>query len=86
MEQATTMMSGEKNAVQYASGYVAMKVLKHYKTGKGTKDRQYVDCLSNMAVSGDDQSYYAYTKEWTSKANRGGLLKSVIPVSFSSVP
>ena len=71
----TTMMSDEENAVRYASGYVAMKLLKHYKTGKGTKDRQYVDCLSNMAVSGDDQSYYAYTKEWTSKANRGGLFE-----------
>ena len=26
-----------------------------------------------MAVVGDDQSYYAYNKEWISKANRGGL-------------
>ena len=75
-EQApTTMMSDEENAIRYASGYVAMKLLKHYKTGKGTKARQYVDCLSNMAVVGDDQSYYAYTKEWTSKANRGGLFE-----------
>ena len=69
----TTMMSDEENAIRYASGYVAMKLLKHYKTGKGAKARQYVDCLSNMAVVGDDQSYYAYTKEWTSKASRGGL-------------
>lgn len=28
-----------------------------------------------MAVVGDDESYYAYTKEWTSKANRGGLFE-----------
>ena len=70
-----TMMSDEENAIRYASGYVAMKLLKHYKTGKGAKARQYVDCLSNMAVVGDDQSYYAYTKEWTSKANRGGLFE-----------
>ena len=28
-----------------------------------------------MAVLGDDQSYYAYTKEWTSIANRGGLFE-----------
>ena len=53
-----------------------MKLLKHYKTGKGTKARQFVNCLSNMAVVGDDQSYYAYTKEWISKANRGGLFES----------
>ena len=70
-----TMMSDEENAMRYASGYVAMKLLKHYKTGKGAKARQYVDCLSNMAVVGDDQSYYAYTKEWTSKASRGGLFE-----------
>ena len=69
------MLSHEKNALRYASGYIAMKLLKHYKTGKGTKARQFVDCLSNMAVVGDDQSYYAYTKEWISKANRGGLFE-----------
>ena len=71
----TTMMSDEENAIRYASGYVAMKLLKHYKTGKGAKARQYVDCLSNMAVVSDNQSYYAYTKEWTSIASRGGLFE-----------
>ena len=28
-----------------------------------------------MAVVGNDQSYYAYTKEWTSKASKGGLFE-----------
>ena len=56
-QTSVTMLSDEENAIRYASGYIAMKLLKHYKTGKGTKAIQFVDCLSNMAVVGDDQSY-----------------------------
>ena len=64
-QTSVTMLSDEENAIRYASGYIAMKLLKHYKTGKGAKARQFVDCLSNMAVVG----------EWISKANRGGFFE-----------
>ena len=75
------MLSDEENALRCASRYIAMKLLKHYKTGKGTKARQFVDCLSNMAVVGDDQSFYAYTKDL--KQIEVDCLKSTIPVFFS---
>ena len=53
--------SEEENAIRYASGYVAMKLVKRYKEEGSKKAAQFVECLSNMAVNGDDSSFYAYT-------------------------
>ena len=65
--------SEEENAIRYASGYVAMKLVKRYKKEGSKKAAQFVECLSNMAVNGDDSSFYAYTKEWVNTVDRGGL-------------
>ena len=33
---------------------------------------QFVECLSSMAVVGNESSFYNYTKEWISLTDRGG--------------
>ena len=48
-----------------------MKELKKKKDGK--KASEFVDCLSNMAVVGNETSFYAYTTEWIKSVDRGGL-------------
>ena len=40
---------------------------------KGEKAAQFVECLTNMGSSGDDTSFYQYTREWISNIDRGGL-------------
>ena len=53
------MGSEEENAVRYASGCVAMKLMK-----KDTESAaQSVECLSHMAVEGEEDDFYAYTRE-----------------------
>ena len=42
-----------------------------------------MECLSHMANSGDDSTYYDYTKKWIESVNRGGLfLVNDITLSF----
>ena len=50
----------EENALRYASGYVALKTMRELKKKKGKKASKFVDCLSNMAVIGNETSFYAY--------------------------
>lgn len=63
----------EENAVRYASGYVAMKLLKKIEKMAGRRAREYRECLSHMANTGDDTSFYGYTLQWITSVNRGGL-------------
>ena len=57
------MGSEEENTVRYASGYVAMKLMKEF-TQKDTEcAAQFVECLSHMAVEGEESSFYAYMAE-----------------------
>ncbi len=52
--RSVVMPSEEENAVRYASGYVAMKVMKQFEKGDSKKAAQFVDCLSHiMAVAGE---------------------------------
>ena len=59
----------EENIIRYAAGYVALKLLKKYEQSTP----EYVECLSAMAVAGDDSSLLEYTSKWTREINRGGL-------------
>lgn len=67
----------EDNAVRYAAGYVAMKLLKKYKKLTTTTAANYVECLSNMTMVTSEtcreESFYDYTLEWISNVDRGGL-------------
>ena len=63
----------EDDAVRYASGFLAMKLVrKHQKMSTGTASH-FVECLAILASSGDESSYYLYTLEWMSNSDRGGL-------------
>ena len=67
------MSSEEENAVRYACGYVAMKLMKQFEKKDSPKGAQFVECLSHMVISGEESSFYAYTKEWVANIDRGGL-------------
>lgn len=67
------MGSEEENAVRYASGYVAMKLRKEFMKKDSEKAAQFVECLSSMAVEGEESDYYVYTMEWLKTVDRGGL-------------
>ncbi len=72
----------EDNAIRYASGYVAMKLLKKYQKKESDNAVHFVECLSNMASLGEESSFYDYTLEWISSVDRGGLF-SVNNSTFS---
>ena len=63
----------EDNAVRYASGFVAMKLVRKYRKMSTETAAHFVECLANMASSGDESSYYLYTLEWLTNIDRGGL-------------
>ena len=63
----------EENALRYVSGYVALKLMRKYQKDDSEKAIQFVECLSNMAVVGDESSFYNYTKEWIGLVDRGRL-------------
>lgn len=71
--QKPTLMADEENALRYASGFVAMKLLKTLKKRDDMKSAQFRECLSHMANVGNDSSFYAYTTEWIKSVDRGGL-------------
>ena len=63
----------EDNAIRYASGYVAMKLLNKYRKLETANAVHFVECFSNMASLGEESSYYEYTLEWLVNIDRGGL-------------
>lgn len=73
-QRRVNLSSEEDNAIRYASGFITAKLLKKYEDMKGEKAAQFVECLSNMGSSGDDASFYRYTREWITNIDRGGLL------------
>ena len=68
-----TLLADEENAIHYASGYIAMKLFKKFQKVSGKRATSYRECLSHMAICGDESSFYQYTMEWIHSVNRGGL-------------
>ena len=62
----------ELNAMRYACGYVPRTLLKRYENKPGQVYSQYVQCLGDMAVEGEDE-FHTYTRKWFDQMNRGGL-------------
>ena len=58
--------------MRYACGYVPYKLLKKYEGKGGDINTQYIQCLSNMAVQGEEE-FLGYTRKWLDQVNRGGL-------------
>ena len=69
----TSLTSEEENAMQYACGFIPHKLLKKYEKMDGTLAGQFVECLRNMAVVGQEESILDYTRQWMARINRGGL-------------
>ena len=63
----------EENILRYAAGYVPHKLLKKYGSHSSLISHLYVECLSSMAVNGEESSLMEYTSKWISLCNRGGL-------------
>lgn len=62
----------EENIIRYAAGYVPFKLLKKYEKSSET---EFVECLSNMSINGDESNLMEYTRMWTMQVNRGGLFE-----------
>ena len=65
----------EEMAVRYASGFVTNKLMKTFMKKRCHKARQFVECLSHMAIDGDETSFLQYTRTWSQAVNRGGLFE-----------
>ena len=73
--KAASMTKEEENIVRYASGYVPYSLMKKHERNVTEKSAFFVECLSSMAVNGEEESFLEYTREWSSKVNRGGLFE-----------
>ena len=65
----------QENALRYAAGFVPFKLLKKHKKQDTEAAASIVDCLSGMAVQGDESSFLEYTMQWIKAVNRGGLFE-----------
>ena len=61
--------------MRYVAGYVAYKLLKKYEKNPSTDSADIIECLSTMAVTGDDSDCLKYTTQWIACVNRGGLFE-----------
>ena len=52
-----------------------MSLLKKHEKSVSDKSVEFVECLSKMAVNGDESSLLSYTLEWSRAINRGGLFQ-----------
>ena len=65
----------EQNVICYMAGYVPFKLMKVYEMKNTQEDANGLDCLSDKAISGPVDDFYAYSQEWTQAVNRGGLFE-----------
>ena len=56
-----------------AAGYIPFKLLKKYEAK--SKVVGVIECLSAMAVNGEESSLFEYTRKWIHLVNRGGLFE-----------
>ena len=70
--QPQELSEEEEQIVRYAAGYVPMSLLKKHEKSESV---EFVECLSKMAVNGDESSLLSYTLEWSRAINRGGLFE-----------
>lgn len=68
----------EHNALRYAAGYVPRSLAVKISRGSHPYKESYLQCLSNMGEKGkcpgDAENIQAFTKQWLSAVNRGGLV------------
>ena len=69
------LTTDEENVIRYVAGFVPFKLLKRYEKSSSADAAVFVECLSSLAVDGDESSLLEYTMKWTRLVNRGGLFK-----------
>lgn len=70
------LTSDEENILRYVAGYVPFKLLKRYEKDLSLESTVgIIECLSAMAVNGEESSLLEYTRKWTHLVNRGGLFE-----------
>ncbi len=69
-----TLTSDEENILRYVAGYIPFKLLNRYENDISSSDG-IIECLSAMAVTGEDGSLLEYTTKWIGLVNRGGLFE-----------
>jgi hypothetical protein len=65
----------EENIVRYIAGYVPFKLLRKYEKSKAAESVNIIECLSAMAVNGEESDAMEYTSKWIDLVNRGGLFE-----------
>ena len=69
------LTTDEESIIRYAAGYVSFKLLKKYEKASSDFAVSAVECLSAMAIDGEESSLLEYTTRWTALVNRGGLFE-----------
>ena len=69
------MSTEEENIVRYAAGYVPFAPVKKHERCSSESSAFFVEYLSSMAITGEENSYLEYTTEWVHKVNRAGLFE-----------
>lgn len=70
--EAPPITTDEENIIQYAAEYVPFKLLKKHEKCSSVEAVQFVECLTSMAVNGEESDLMQYTRNWTCLINRGG--------------
>lgn len=70
------LTSDEESILRYVAGYVPFKLLTRYEKDLSSKSTVgIIECLSAMAVNGEESSLLEYTRKWIHLVNRGGLFE-----------
>lgn len=69
------LTTDEESIIRYAAGNIPFKLLKRYEKGSSDMGVSAVECLSAMAINGEESSSLDYTITWTALVNRGGLFE-----------
>lgn len=65
----------EKNVIMYICGYIPVSLINRYEKRMGAKYASYVQCLLNMAVGKNEDTFYEYARQWLENVNRGGAFQ-----------
>lgn len=73
--ESSSLTVDEENIVRYIAGYVPFKLLLKYEKSKAAEAVNVINCLSGMAVNGEESDAMAYTSKWIDLVNRGGAFE-----------
>ena len=73
--EVSPLSADEKNILRYAARYVPFKLLKQYERSLYPKSVSMIECLSAMAINGDESNFLEYTTKWIGIVNRGELFE-----------